>query len=155
MDILAVGVIGVGVAALVQTWLVWRATRSIARVAAIDARVEKFGEALTLLTDTTESAFRAVATEMSRQPVRPATQGTVSAARTRRIARAASKGASIQQIAATEEVAEGEVRLRLQLAGGHTKTKPKTSPVKAAAVPKKARTNGHKQEVARGAVRVG
>jgi hypothetical protein len=155
MDIVTVGAFGLGAAALVQTWLVWRATRTIARVAAIEARVEKFGDALTLLTDTTESAFRAVATEMSRQPVRPATAGAVSAARTRRIARAASKGASVAQIAATEDVAEGEVRLRLQLASDQATRQTRTPAAKPAAAPKKARTNGRKREVARGAVRVG
>jgi hypothetical protein len=154
MDILTVGAIGLGGAALVQTWLVWRATRTIARVAAIEARVEKFGDALTLLTDTTESAFRAVATEMTRQPVRPTITKTASAARNRRIARAVSKGSSVEQIAAAEDVAEGEVRLRLQLASDKAPRAPRT-PAKPAAVPKKAHTIGRKREVARGAVRVG
>jgi hypothetical protein len=155
MDMLTVGAIGVGAAALVQTWLVWRATRNIARLAAIEARVDKFGDALTLLTDTTESAFRAVATEMSREPVRPAAAGAVSAARTRRIARAAGKGASVAQIAAAEDVAEGEVRLRLQLANEKAPRRSRSKTAKPAAALKKAATNGHKREAARGAVRVG
>jgi hypothetical protein len=117
MDIVTGVVLGIGVAAAVQTVLVWRATRAVSRLGAIEARVEKFGEALTLLTDTTESAFRAVASEMTRQPVVAGKVApAVSAARTRRITRAATRGASVQQIAAAEEVAEGEVRLRLQMA---------------------------------------
>ena len=117
MDTMTAGVLGVVVAALAQTVLVWRATRAVARLTAIEARVEKFGDALTLLTDTTESAFRAVATEMTRQPAVVAkTAPAVSAARTRRITRAVTRGATIHQIAAAEEVAEGEVRLRLQMA---------------------------------------
>ena len=113
MDLLTGLVAGIGVAAGVQTLMVWRATRAMNRLAAIEARVERFGDALTLLTDTTESAFRAVAAEMARTPDRAERIApAVSAARTRRIARAATRGASVEQIAAAEEVAEGEVRLR-------------------------------------------
>jgi len=117
MDLLTGLVAGIGVAAGVQTLMVWRATRAMNRLSAIEARVERFGDALTLLTDTTESAFRAVAAEMARTPgkaerIAPA----VSAARQRRIARAATRGASVEQIAVAEDVAEGEVRLRLQMA---------------------------------------
>jgi hypothetical protein len=116
MDLLTGLVAGIGVAAGVQTLMVWRATRAMNRLAAIEARVERFGDALTLLTDTTESAFRAVAAEMARTPDRAERIApAVSAARTRRIARAATRGASVEQIAAAEEVAEGEVRLRLQM----------------------------------------
>jgi hypothetical protein len=117
MDLLTGLVAGIGLAAGVQTLMVWRATRAMNRLAAIEARVERFGDALTLLTDTTESAFRAVAAEMARTPARAERIApAVSAARTRRIARAATRGASVEQIAAAEEVAEGEVRLRLQMA---------------------------------------
>jgi hypothetical protein len=110
-------VAGIGVAAVVQTVLVWRATRAIARLSAIEARVERFGDALTLLTDTTESAFRAVAIQMTHRPaIASAVAPAASAARTRRITRAVTRGATIEQVAAAEEVAEGEVRLRLQMA---------------------------------------
>lgn len=155
MDILIGGLLGgVGAVALAQAWLVWRASRALTRVTAIEARIEKFGDALALLTDTTESAFRAVAAEMSRSPVRPATQSAVSSARTRRMARAATRGASIEQIAAAEEVAEGEVRLRLQLANDQPARAPRKPAAKPAPARKKARANGKKREVARGAVRV-
>lgn len=154
MDIVTGVVTGIGVAAAAQTLLVWRATRAVARLAAIEARVEKFGDALTLLTDTTESAFRAVATEMTRQPaVAVKAAPAVSAARTRRITRAATRGASIQQIAAAEEVAEGEVRLRLQMAND---TPARRAP-KAAVRKKKAVTAKHvttKREGGRGTVRL-
>jgi hypothetical protein len=117
MDLLTGLIAGIGVAAGVQTVMVWRATRAMTRLASIEARVERFSDALTLLTDTTESAFRAVAAEMARTPGRAERIApAVSAARTRRIARAATRGASVQQIAAAEEVAESEVRLRLQMA---------------------------------------
>jgi hypothetical protein len=153
MDILIGGLLGLGAAALVQTWLVWRATRSLARVATIEARLEKFGDAIALLTDTTESAFRAVAIEMTRPAPRTAPRAAVSAARTRRVSRAATKGATIQQIAAAEDVAEGEVRLRLQVANDVQPAAPRSAAPKTPA-PKNARTNGRKREAARGALRL-
>jgi hypothetical protein len=106
---------------MAQTVLLWKAQRALARLHAIEARVDKFGDAIVLLTDTTESAFRAVATEMTRPPAaatRTATVCAVSNARTRRVARAAARGTSVEQIAAAEEVAESEVRLRLHMAKG-------------------------------------
>lgn len=153
MDILTGGLLGLGAAAIVQTWLVWRATRSLARVASLEARLEKFGDAIALLTDTTESAFRAVATEMTRPAPRPATKASASAARTRRISRAATRGATVQQIAAAEDVAEGEVRLRLQVAHD-TRPPAPTAAATTTLAPKKARTNGRKREAARGALRL-
>ena len=154
MDIVTGVVAGIGVAAAVQTVLVWRATRAVARLAAIEARVEKFGDALTLLTDTTESAFRAVATEMTRKPAVAAKSApAVSAARTRRITRAVTRGATIQQIAAAEEVAESEVRLRLQMANDE----PVRRAPKAAVRKKKSVTAKHvatKREGVRGTVRL-
>jgi hypothetical protein len=112
-----IGAISVlSVIALAQAVLLWRASRSLRRLDAIDERVEKFGEALTLLTDTTESAFRAVATQLVRTPEAPVLAGSKSAARTARVARAAKRGKSISEIAAWEGMAEGEVRLRLQVA---------------------------------------
>ena len=111
-----IGAISVlSVIALVQAIFLWRASRSLRRLNGIDERVTKFGEALTLLTDTTESAFRAVATQLVRTPDVPAVAGNKSAARTARIARAAKRGKSISEIAAWEGIAEGEVRLRLQV----------------------------------------
>jgi len=154
MDIVTGLVAGIGVAAVVQTVLVWRAMRAVGRLAAIETRVEKFGDALTLLTDTTESAFRAVASEMTRKPaLSTRTAPAVSAARTRRITRAATRGSTTQQIAAAEQVAEGEVLLRLQMANDRpARNAPKTSAKKKATAPK--RTSA-RQEVVRGAVRLG
>jgi hypothetical protein len=152
MDTLTGGLLGLGAAALMQTWLVWRATRSLARVATIEGRLEKFGDAIALLTDTTESAFRAVATEMTRPAPRPTTKAPASAARTRRIRGAATRGATVQQIAAAEEVAEGEVRLRLQVA--HDAPPPAPRAAAGTPAPKKARTTGRKREAARGALRL-
>jgi len=153
MDIITVGAVGLLGAALVQTLLVWRALRAVGRLATIEARVDKFGDALTLLTDTTESAFRAVASEMTRKPATAAKSAqAASAARTRRIARAKTRGATIQAIAAAEDVAESEVRLRLQMANDQPTPR---APKPAAA--RKGTTRKHittKQEGVRGAVRL-
>jgi hypothetical protein len=112
-----IGAISVlSVIALAQAILLWRASRSLRRLDAIDERVAKFGEALTLLTDTTESAFRAVATHIVQAPAAPVLTGSRSAARTARVLRAAKRGKSVGEIAAWEGIAEGEVRLRLQVA---------------------------------------
>ena len=154
MDMLTGGVLALTAAAIVQTLLVWRAMRAVSRLATIEARVEKFGDALTLLTDTTESAFRAIATEMTRPPVVAAkTAPALSAARTRRITRAATRGATVQQIAAAEDVAEGEVRLRLQMANDQPgRRAPKTPAKKKRSAPPKATTS--KGEARRGTVRL-
>ena len=154
MDIVTGVVAGMGVAAVVQTVLVWRAMRAVGRLAAIEMRVEKFGDALTLLTDTTESAFRAVATEMTRQPVAMVKAApAASAARTRRITRAKARGATIQQIAAAEQVAEGEVRLRVQMANNQSARRQPKAAVRANTVvtPKQLTS---KREGVRGTVRL-
>jgi hypothetical protein len=145
------GMIGaLGVVALVQAVLLWRATRALGRLHTIEARVEKFGDALTLLTDTTESAFRAVASEISRTPATVATPTrTTSATRTARVARAAKRGRSVTDIAATEEMAESEVRLRLHMANDEAPVAPAKRTRKA---PVKVASKG--REVTRGAVRL-
>ena len=51
-----------------QVWLLWRLTRVLASSARVEERVGLFAEALSLLTETTESGFRAVADELSRRP---------------------------------------------------------------------------------------
>jgi hypothetical protein len=146
---------GLGVVALVQTLLLWRASRALGRLHVVESRVEKFGDALTLLTDTTESAFRMVASEINRTPAVRAVS-RASAARTAKIARAARRGTSVTEIAAAEEMAEGEVRLRLHLANEKTAPKANAKPREARG-PREVRTktNGTKREVTRGAVQLG
>jgi hypothetical protein len=104
-----------GLITVLQAALLWRCARSLGRLTPIEARMTQVGDALALLTDTTESAFRAVATEIGRPRSAPA-RVAWSASRTSRVKRAAGKGKSIAEIAAAEDVAEGEVRLRLQFA---------------------------------------
>ena len=104
---------------------VWMARRlgriryvSIERLEEVDERVTKLSAALSLLADTTEAAFRDVMQEIERQTeaarVESPFERRVSAQR--RIGLAASNGRTAREIALSEGVSEGEVRLRLRLA---------------------------------------
>lgn len=82
-----------------------------------DDRFGRLAAGVSLLTDTTECGLRDVAQEVERlgqQPAAPRRRSN--AAVTRRIKTAARRGRNVADIAASEEVSEGEVRLRLQLA---------------------------------------
>jgi hypothetical protein len=119
--------IGVGAVLTVvlmgQSYLLWRLTRSLGGVQKLDEKLGHFGDALSLLTETTESGFKAVAAELDRTTARPqdgpakaaikkAMPGTSTAAR---ISAAARRGRTVPEIAAAEELSEGEVRLRLHM----------------------------------------
>jgi hypothetical protein len=99
----------------VQVWLLWRLSRTVAASARLEEKVGHLGGALSILTETSEAGFKAIAEELTRQtvagaaPVRPKTPIT-------RIKAAARRGTSIAEIAAAEHMSEGEVRLRLHLA---------------------------------------
>jgi hypothetical protein len=106
-----------------QSYLLWRLTRSLGGVQKLDEKLGHFGDALSLLTETTESGFKAVAAELDRASARPndgpakaalkkAMPGTSTAAR---ISAAARRGRTVPEIAAAEELSEGEVRLRLHM----------------------------------------
>ena len=132
------GVLGaLGLIAAVQAVMLWRCARGLSRLQPIEARVTQVGDALSLLTDTTESAFRAVALELGKARSTPAR--AVSVRRTTRVARAAGKGKSVAEIAAVEDVAEGEVRLRLHMANENPPAQP--------AKPRKARKEGRRGTV--------
>jgi hypothetical protein len=113
--------VGVALAAVLtlQGWILWRLLGAMASVPRMEERLNHFGDALTLLTETTEGGFRAVAMELDRAAAqagpaakKPAAPRPTSA----RISAAAKRGRSIEEIAATEQLSEGEVRLRLHLA---------------------------------------
>jgi hypothetical protein len=131
---------GLGLIAAMQAVMLWRCARALNRLQPIVARVTQVGDALSLLTDTTESAFRAVALELGKPRSAPARAASVR--RTTRVSRAAKKGKSVAEIAAAEEVSEGEVRLRLHIANEN----PPAPPAKA----RKTRKEG-----TRGTVRLG
>ena len=106
---IAVGLVAACAAVAVLLWLQGR------RVTHLDARVAQFGAALALLTDTVEAGFQ----DVVRQPSRPLPEARTAVApranARRRIRSAAKRGRTVDQIAATEHLSEGEVRLMLQM----------------------------------------
>jgi urease gamma subunit len=73
---------------------------------------------ISLLTDTAEGGLRDVAQEVQRLAATgvKTSKPKARAATQRRVSNAARRGRSVRDIAATEQMAESEVRLRLQLA---------------------------------------
>lgn len=139
---IAIGAVAAAVIG-VQSVLVWRLIRALRTVQRLDEKLGHFGDAMSLLTETTETGFRAVAAELERVTPDPdarsvpiaatkaASAGRASASagstlnalkkiapRTSaaRINDAARRGRTVTEIAAAEELSEGEVRLRLHLA---------------------------------------
>jgi hypothetical protein len=100
--------------ALLEVAVAWQFVRMARRQGEVGARLARFADALELLTDTTESSFRAVALELGR--ISDPAAGRAARATNGKVARLARKGQSVQEIAVTEGVSEGEVRLRLRLA---------------------------------------
>jgi len=99
--------------------LVWMHVQHQAAVERLDDRIAHLLAGVSLLTDTTEGALRDVATEIHRLATSDTSRPRPRAATQRRIAGAARRGTTVQDIAATEEMSEGEVRLRLQLEKAH------------------------------------
>ena len=90
--------------------------RRVATLEASHGRVRRMGEAVTLLSETAEAGFAAVAQEIEklhRVPLRPAATRTTVA---RRVLKATTAGERVEEIAQREALSEGEVRLHLALA---------------------------------------
>lgn len=87
------------------------------RLARLDERLANLTAAMSLLTDTAEGGLRDIAQEIQRLAAGGKTSKPKARSATqRRVANAARRGRSVQDIAAKEQMAESEVRLRLQLA---------------------------------------
>jgi len=99
----------------VQVWLLWRLSRMVAASARLEEKVGHLGDALSILTETSEAGFKAIADELTRRalPAAPAARAKTPISRLKAAAR---RGTSIADIAAAEHMSEGEVRLRLHLA---------------------------------------
>jgi hypothetical protein len=100
---------------VVQVALLWHIAGVARRLRHNDVRLVQLGDAVSLLTEATESGFRSVASEVERL----SRTGPASAARSvslRRLTTAASRGRTHAEIAAAEGLSEGEVALRLNLA---------------------------------------
>jgi hypothetical protein len=105
-----------GATLLVLGGMVWMHVQQQAAIERLDDRVAHLLAGVSLLTDTTEGALRDVATEINRLAgVTDANKARPRAVTQRRIAASARRGRTVQDIAATEQISEGEVRLRLQL----------------------------------------
>jgi hypothetical protein len=96
--------------------VIWVHVQHQAAIDRLDDRIAHLLAGVSLLTDTTEGALRDVALEIGRQAATAdGGAGKPRVGSQRRIAVSARRGRSVQDIAATEEMSEGEVRLHLQL----------------------------------------
>lgn len=112
-------------------WSLWKVRQALKIMPAFDERLGALTNSVSLLTDTTESCFRALSMQLQfmqsqQTAARPAaaprpapapvpSDATVRKSRQRRIVGAARRGEALAAIAAREEVAESEVSLRLQV----------------------------------------
>ena len=110
---LEIGLLAVGVA-IPTGLLVWHTLATRRTVVALESRLARQADALALLTETSESGFAAIAQEMAR--IGSASAKVQRAPSVRRMTTAAQRGRSLTEIAAAEQMSEGEVHLRLQLA---------------------------------------
>ena len=121
MDTVSLSVMAVGTVlamlVMAQGWLLWRLTRVLASAVRVEERVGHFADALSLLTATTESGFRAMADELGRRRV-DVPDFLQHKAATARVNAAARRGRCVTEMAAAEDVSEGEVRLRLHMRPG-------------------------------------
>jgi hypothetical protein len=99
-----------------------RLVRALRHAVELEQRVIRLQEGVNLLTDTAETGFRQVAAEIERLtsatgkaaatlPAAAASRPTAA-----RLRAATRRGRTVTEIAAAEQVSEGEVRLRLSLA---------------------------------------
>jgi hypothetical protein len=104
-------------ALIVQGWILWRLLGAVGVVQRMDEKIAHFADALTLLTETAEGGFRAVASELDRAGHQTgAAKKPMPRPTSARMTAAVKRGRSVEEIASTEQVSEGEVRLRLHLA---------------------------------------
>ena len=108
-----------GATLLILAAMVWMHVQHQAAIERIDDRMAHLVAGVSLLTDTTEGALRDVAGEINRLATGERPSARPRAAAQRRIAGAARRGTTVQDIAASEQISEGEVRLRLQLEKAH------------------------------------
>lgn len=113
LTLLAVFVAPVGLLVIVTTLISNRRQRRL--IERLDDRLTHLHAGLSLLTNTTEDGLRGVALEVARLAGTAETRPKAVASARQRIASAAGHGKSVQDIAATEQVSEGEVLLHLLL----------------------------------------
>jgi len=99
-----------------QSWCLWRVLDRLGVLDRFEDRLASLSHTLMLLTDTTETCFQVVASQLEKEQTERAAASPGRVGRQRRIVAAARRGRTVGEIAAQEEVAEGEARLRLHLA---------------------------------------
>jgi hypothetical protein len=105
---------GVGLIVIGATWLSHR--RQQATIERLEDRLAHLTAGVALLTDTTEGGLRDIAVEIGRMAgMSSAPKPRSRAATQRRVSSASRRGRSVQEIAAAEQVSEGEINLHLQL----------------------------------------
>jgi hypothetical protein len=111
-----IGATAGGVLMVLLGLMVWMRAQQRAAIERLEDRISHLTAGLSLLTDTTETGLRDIAVELARLTA-AASAGVAKprAVTQRRMAGAARRGRSVQDIAAAEQVSEGEVRLRLEL----------------------------------------
>ena len=96
----------------VTLFATWCLRRVLGRLSRLDERLASVLHTLMLLTDTMEAGFQT----LGRPPSNTSERRGSGARKQRRVVGAAGRGRSPKEIAAAEELAEGEVHLRLHLA---------------------------------------
>jgi hypothetical protein len=113
-DVMIYLAIGASLAAVAA--VIWTHQQQQAAIDRLDDRIAHLMAGVSLLTDTTEGALRDVAVEIGRLAATAEGNGQETRAASRsRINGAVRRGRTVQDIAANEEMSEGEVRLHLQL----------------------------------------
>jgi hypothetical protein len=126
---------------LIGLWALWRVRRQLHAVTDVQDRVNTLTNSVALLTDTTESCFRAISMQLqfqqssnvrsaARRPATPPAEPPVQTpgsrkAKQRRVVGAARRGEAVAAIAAREDLAETEVALRLHVGRDQQTAEPK------------------------------
>jgi len=124
---------------LIGLWSLWRVRRLLTVVTVVHDRVNTLANSVALLTDTTESCFRAISMQMQflqSASSRGATRRSIAnaeppdttsdpKAKQRRVVGAARRGDGLAAIAAREDLAETEVALRLHVGREQQAVEPK------------------------------
>ena len=121
---------------LIGIWSLWKVQQLLTIVPVVQDRMDTLSNSVSMLTDTTESCFKALAMQVqfvqsqspriaasSASPARPRSQAALEPqpeasgrkSRQRRVVGAARRGDTLSDIAVREDVAEGEVALRLHV----------------------------------------
>jgi hypothetical protein len=110
----------VGVLAAIEAMALGWMVHRLRAISAVRARLDRMGDALSLLTDTTEAGLSAVASELGRVNVRRAAPVSPRRALAKRLSKAVRLGDDIPSIASREGLSESEVRLHLAMASAES-----------------------------------